>query len=740
MGNTKQKVIKNLFWRLVERYAAQIVQFIVSIVLARILLPEIYGIVALALVFITILQVFVDSGLGTALIQKKDADDLDFSTVFWFNVFFCGILYLGIFFAAPLIANFYRQEQLTNVIRVLSIVLIFSSLKNVQHAYVSKHMQFRKFFWATIVGTIASAVVGIVMAKNGYGVWAIVVQHLVNTGLDTFILWLSVKWRPKFKFSWQRLKLLFRYGWKLLVSAIIDVTYNNLRQLIIGKKYSEADLAYYHKGDQFPAFIVTGINASIDSVMLPTLSQAQDNVEQVRNMTSRSIKTSSYIMAPLMIGLAVTAQGVVKLLLGDNWLPCVPILQILCISYMFYPIHTANLNAIKALGRSDLFLILEIVKKIVGLTLLFSTFWISVQAMAISLLVSSVLGQIINSWPNKKLLNYSFIRQVKDVLPNFVLAGFMGICVWLIAFIPLNYIVILFIQVATGALIYLIGSLLTKNDSFNYCIGAVKDFFRKDRAVVQPIKEEQAEKRGSEEKLKLGIMQPYFVPYIGYWQLLNAVDKYVIYDDVNFIKGGWINRNRILLDGKPFYFNVQMNGASPNKLINEVQINNNPAFIKKSLKQIEMAYKKAPYYAVVSPLFEEILTYQTNNLVEFIVHSFKVINNYLGIDTELILSSSLDKDCTLRGQEKVIAICKLLGATEYYNAIGGQELYNFEDFSNNNIELKFLQTEEIVYKQFNNEFQANLSIIDVLMFNDKEKVKEMLNKYKLISKSEGKEE
>lgn len=232
--------------------------------------------------------------------------------------------------------------------------------------------------------------------------------------------------------------------------------------------------------------------------------------------------------------------------------------------------------------------------------------------------------------------------------------------------------------------------------------------------------------------MKIGIMQPYFVPYIGYWQLMNAVDKYVIYDDVNYIKGGWINRNRILLNGQPFYFNIQTNGASPNKIINEVEINNNPLVFSKCLKQIETAYKKAPYYNVVRPLIEEIFAYDTNNLAKFIFNSFKVINRYLDIKTELILSSSLNKNNALKGQDKVIAICKLLGAKEYYNAIGGRELYDYDAFLKNGIQLKFLQTNTICYKQFNNEFQANLSIIDVLMFNSRDNVIKMLTEFTLI--------
>lgn len=239
--------------------------------------------------------------------------------------------------------------------------------------------------------------------------------------------------------------------------------------------------------------------------------------------------------------------------------------------------------------------------------------------------------------------------------------------------------------------------------------------------------------------MKLGIMQPYFFPYIGYWQLMNAVDTYVIYDDVNFIKGGWINRNRILLNGEVKYFNVPMLGASPFKLINEVFVNNEPVLIKKNLKIIEAAYKKAPYFHEVYPLIEKVLNCGKDNIAEYITESFKIINNYLDIKTNLIVSSSIDKDCSLKGQDKVISICKILGATEYYNAVGGQSLYSFEDFQNAGLELKFLKTNDIEYKQFENNFEPNLSIIDVLMFNSKEEVKNMLLDFSIINQNSEKE-
>ncbi len=233
--------------------------------------------------------------------------------------------------------------------------------------------------------------------------------------------------------------------------------------------------------------------------------------------------------------------------------------------------------------------------------------------------------------------------------------------------------------------------------------------------------------------MKLGIMQPYFIPYIGYWQLMNAVDKYVVYDDVNYIKGGWVSRNRILNNGKEQYFNIPMLGASPNKLINEIHVNNNENVILKNVRILEAAYRKAPYYSNVMPLMERVIHCNKETISEYILESFHLINEYLGITTELILSSQLSKDTALRAQDKVIAICKELGATEYYNAIGGKELYSFDDFSAEGIELRFVRTNAIVYKQFDNEFIPNLSIVDVMMFNPKESIRTMLKEYELVS-------
>ena len=459
-----------------ERFGAQGVTLLVSVILARLLDPEVYGTVALITVITTILSVFLEGGFSGALIQKKDADAIDFSTVFYFNVAVGAVLYTMLFIAAPWIANFYKMPELTPVIRVLGLTLIIYSVKSVQQAYVSRHLMFKKFFFATLGGTIGAAVVGITIAYHGGGVWAVVAQHLFNTFIDTVILWITVKWRPKAVFSWARLKVLLSYGWKLFASHLIDVVSKELRQLIIGKMYSKSDLAFYNQGSKYTHTIVTSINSSLDSVLFPVMSNAQDNVAVVKAMTRKAIKTSTFLMMPIMMGIAVCGEPLVDLVFTSKWLPCVPYLRIFCFTYAFYPIHTANLNAIKALGRSDLFLKLEVLKKIVSFAMLFSTLWFGPMVMAYSMLVTSVLSQIINSWPNRKLLNYSYLDQFKDMLPQIILSVTMGVVVYCVTFLKLADIPTLCIQVPLGVLIYVGGAKLLHFESLEEIITLAKHY------------------------------------------------------------------------------------------------------------------------------------------------------------------------------------------------------------------------------------------------------------------------
>ena len=297
-------------------------------------------------------------------------------------------------------------------------------------------------------------------------------------------MWFSVKWRPQLIFSISRVKKLFSFGWKLLASALIDTAYTEIRQLVIGKYYSSVDLAYYNRGWQFPHLFVNNVNSSIDSVLLPTFSKEQDSQEKVRLMVRKSIKMSTYIMAPLLMGLAFTGEPFVRFVLTAKWIPSVPFMRVFCITFMFYPIHTANLNAIKAMGRSDLFLKLEIAKKIVGIIALIITMRISVMAMAYSLLVTSVFSQVINSWPNRKLLNYSYLDQIKDILPSILLAIFMGVCVYTVSFLGLSDILTLLIQIGLGIIIYVGGSVVFKLESFDYLYGLIRGYIKKRKKMV----------------------------------------------------------------------------------------------------------------------------------------------------------------------------------------------------------------------------------------------------------------
>lgn len=479
MSNVSGKEISsNLLWRLLERFGAQGVTFIVSLVLARVLDPAVYGTVALITVITSILQVFVDSGLGTALIQKKDADDLDFSTVFFFNLGFSIVLYSLLFLGSPTLAVLYKRPELVPLIRVLGLIVLIAGVKNILQAYVSRHLLFKKFFFATLGGTVGAAIIGIWMAYHGYGVWALIAQNLFNATIDTIILWLTVKWHPRWMFSFKRLKLLFSYGWKLLVSTLLDKVWIQMRQLIIGVKYSTEDLAFYNKGHEFPEYATTAINSSIDSVLLPVMARAQDSKEQVKQMTRRAIKVSSYIMWPVMMGLAACAEPMIRVLITDKWMFAVPYLRIFCITFAFYPIHTANLNAIKAVGRSDVFLILEIIKKVVGLALILISMWHGVFIMALSTIVGSFCSQIINSWPNRNLLGYGYLEQLKDLLPSIGISLVMAVAVYFVQYLHFSDLITLLIQIPLGVTIYVGISILFKYEPFIYCLEIAKSFVK----------------------------------------------------------------------------------------------------------------------------------------------------------------------------------------------------------------------------------------------------------------------
>ena len=290
-----------------------------------------------------------------------------------------------------------------------------------------------------------------------------------------------MKWRPQFIFSFSRLKQMFSFGWKLLASSLLDTVFNKLRQMIIGKMYTPTSLAYYDKGNTFPNVIVANINSSINSVLFPVMSSAQDDSAEVKGMTRKAIMTSSFIMWPMMMGLSACAEPVVRILLTDKWLPCVPFLRIFCITYAFYPIHTANLNAIRAMGRSDVFLKLEIIKKIVSLVTLLSTMWFGVMVMAYSLLATTVIYQMINAWPNRKLLNYTYLQQIKDILPSLLLSVVMFVIVWFVQYFHLSPALTLLVQVPLGIFVYILGAKLFKMESYDYVLQTAKGLLKRGK-------------------------------------------------------------------------------------------------------------------------------------------------------------------------------------------------------------------------------------------------------------------
>lgn len=468
------KVISNLIWKFSERMLAQIVTFVVSIVLARLLSPAEYGTIALVMVFITIADVFANAGFGNALIQKLHVDNIDYSSVLYFSLGISFIIYGILFLSAPYIADFYHSQILCCVLRVLGLRVPIAAFNSVQQAYVSKNMLFKRFFFSTLFGTLLSGVVGCVMAYNNFGIWSLVGQYLTNTIVDTTVLWFTVRWRPNLVFSFERVKTLFSFGWKLLVSSLLDTGYQQLRSLVIGGKYTSSDLAYYNRGQQYPQLVVTNVNTSISSVLFPAISQNQENLEVVKNMTRRAIKTSSYIMWPLMFGLAIISKPLVSWMLTDKWLPCVPYLQIACFNYAFWPIHTANLEALKAIGRSDLFLKLEIIKKIMGISLLLISMNFGVMAIAQSMIVSTILSSFINAYPNSKILKYSYIDQIKDMMPSILLSLFMSIVIYPISVIINNSLLLIIVQVLIGGMIYVLLSRIFKLESFMYIINMIK--------------------------------------------------------------------------------------------------------------------------------------------------------------------------------------------------------------------------------------------------------------------------
>lgn len=479
-----RRAASSFLFKLAESLGTQGISFVVSIVLGRLLDPSDYGVLSMLTVFIAVSQVFVQSGLNTALIQKKDVDETDLSSVFYVSLLIAAALYLILFFSAPAIGAFFAMPALAPVLRVLALVLLPGALISVQNAVVARQMQFRRLMLSSLIATLLSGAVGIGMARAGMGYWALVGQQLTNQFSTALILLVMVKWRPRLLFSWARVRGLITFGWKLLLSSLLETGYNNLRTAVIGKKYTQETLGFYSRGKQFPELVMNAVNGSIQSVMLPVLSEEQDDAARLKQMMRRSVMVSSFLVLPLMAGLAAVARPLVSLLLTDKWLNCVPFLQICCIDFAFYPIHTANLQAINAMGRSDVFLKLELIKKSYGLVILAVTVlcFDSVLAIAWGAVASTLLSAFVNASPNRRLLGYGYLEQMRDVLPPMALAAVMFLAVSAVGLAPLSPLPLLVLQVLTGAAVYAGLALLFRMESARYLIEMARGMLHRGEA------------------------------------------------------------------------------------------------------------------------------------------------------------------------------------------------------------------------------------------------------------------
>ena len=480
VNNLKQKTLTGFFYKFAERGAAQGINFVVQIILARILIPEEFGTIALLTVLMTILDVFVTYGFGNSLVVNKKSDDLDFSTCFFFGLFLSAVLYGIVFACSPYISHFfYGHDELDLLIKVMALRMPIAAVNSVQHAYIQKKMQFRLFFYATLVGTLLSGIVGIVMAYRGLGVWALAAQYISNALFSTITLWIASEWRPKWMFSLKRLKAIYDYGWKVLAVGLVDTIFGQIRSLVIAKQYSKADLANYNRCTTFPEFGMRLIEPTINSVLFPALSNCNDNQKMMKSITQRIIKTSTFIICGIMCLLMAIAKPLTVILLTEKWLPSVVFLQIGCLAYLFRPLQIINTCVIRASGRSGLLLQLDLLTKGIGIVLLLLMMPFGVEAIAWSYVAFNIISTIINIYPNKKILRYGYLEQFRDLGGNLIVGVMMGGIVWTVTFLPIGYIWMLAVQILIGISAYATLSKLFKIESWKYLNNLVAEKINK---------------------------------------------------------------------------------------------------------------------------------------------------------------------------------------------------------------------------------------------------------------------
>lgn len=452
MKSFRQKTITGLKWSAAEHLSSQGIAFIINLIIVRILTPADYGIMGLVTVFLGISQVIINAGFASALIRKQDRSEEDFSTVFYYNVFSGVILYLLLFVAAPWIATFYQIQELELVIRIVGLTMIIASLSTIHTTKLTIAVNFKTLTKISLISSISAGVLGICLAYMGYKVWALVLQALATSVISTMLLWIYVKWTPKWLFSFASFKELFGFGSKLMLSGLLETVYNNLYQMIIGKKYTASDLGYFTRATVIVQLPSNNITEVIQRVTFPVLSEMQQDVKALTHSYRRLLKMSAFVIFPVMAFLIALCESLVKLVLTDKWIAIVPFIRVLCLGYMFYPIHAINLNLLKVKGRSELFLRLEILKKIVITIVLFATVPFGILIMCYGTVFTSLVALVINTYYSGKLIEHGFLKQMEDIRPAFFVSVVSGVG----AFLPSLYFNDPVIKLLTGAAIGLI--------------------------------------------------------------------------------------------------------------------------------------------------------------------------------------------------------------------------------------------------------------------------------------------
>jgi len=447
----KRKTVKGVVWSAVERFSVQGVQFLVTLVIARILDPKDFGLVGMLTIFLAVAQSLIDSGFSQALIRKQDRSEEDNCTVFYFNIVVSALLYLLLYALAPFVAKFYNEPQLTDLMRVICIIIIINSFAVVQRALYTATINFKTQAKATFTSALVSGIIGIGLAMKGFGVWTLAWQQIIRAALNTILLWWYSSWRPRLIYSWQSFRVLFKFGSNLLLSGLLDTIYSNIYQITIGKIFSATSLGYFTQAKHIAALPSSNIQGIIGSVTYPVLSSLQNEDERLAINYRKLLRVSAFIVFPLMCGLAAVSYPLINILLGEKWNFTATLLIPISLAMMWYPIHAINLNLLKVKGRSDLFLRLEIIKKILGVSMLAATFSFGLIVMCCGLVINSFIALFINTYYTGKLINVGFVKQMKDLSGVLLLSLSMAAIVYTITCFITNIYAQLVVGIIAGA-------------------------------------------------------------------------------------------------------------------------------------------------------------------------------------------------------------------------------------------------------------------------------------------------